>query len=104
MNHPGFVGAVQKPKIRTPRLNVYHASQAGRRGNHPTSEPSSGRVFMQPFTDLGVLVEGRWRDENYDEDLFPDIAAGALREADLTARIDPWEIIRWVHTLSLIHI
>ena len=52
---------------------------------------------MQPFTDLGVLVEGRWRDKNYDEGLFPDIAAGALREADLTARVDPWEIVRWVH-------
>ncbi|HUS96732.1 MAG TPA: hypothetical protein VMX97_08345 [Hyphomicrobiaceae bacterium] len=55
---------------------------------------------MQPFADLGALVEGRWRDKNYDENLFPGIAARALREADLTARVDPWEIIRWVHTTN----
>jgi hypothetical protein len=53
---------------------------------------------MQPFTELGALVEGRWRDKNYDESVFPDIAATALRQADLTARVDPWDIIRWVHT------
>jgi hypothetical protein len=55
---------------------------------------------MQPFADLGALVERRWRDKNYDENRFPDIAARALREADLTARVDPWEIIRWVHTTT----
>ena len=66
----------------------------------PMSEPYSGRVFMQPFAELGALVEGRWRDKNYDENIFPSIAARALREADLTARVDPWEIIRWVHTTT----
>src|SRR5206468_3671410 len=30
--------------------------------------------------------------------LFPDIAAQALLESDLTGRVDSWEIIRWVHT------
>ena len=55
---------------------------------------------MQPFADLGALVEGLWRDKNYDENIFPNIAAKALREADLTARVDPWEIIRWVHTTT----
>jgi hypothetical protein len=53
---------------------------------------------MQPFAELGALVEGRWRDQNYDEHSFPEIAAAALAESDLTARVDPWEIIRWVHT------
>ena len=53
---------------------------------------------MQPFAELGALVEGRWREQNYNEDLFPEIAAQALSESDLTARVDPWEIIRWVHT------
>ena len=52
---------------------------------------------MQPFTELGTVIEGRWRDKNYDESLFPGIAAKALREADLSARVDPWDIIRWVH-------
>lgn len=53
---------------------------------------------MQPFAELGALVESRWRDENYGEHSFPEIAAAALAESDLTARVDPWEIIRWVHT------
>jgi hypothetical protein len=53
---------------------------------------------MQPFAELGALVEGRWREQNYNEDLFPEIAAQALSESNLTARVDPWEIIRWVHT------
>jgi hypothetical protein len=55
---------------------------------------------MQPFADIGALVEGRWRDKNYDEKVFPDIAARALQEADLAARVDPWEIIRWVQTTT----
>ena len=53
---------------------------------------------MQPFAELGALVESRWREQNYNEDVFPRIAAQALTESDLTAHVDPWEIIRWVHT------
>ena len=53
---------------------------------------------MEEFQKLGALVEGRWKAENYSEQLFPEIAAQALSEADLPARVDPWEIIRWVHT------
>ena len=53
---------------------------------------------MQPFTELGRLVESRWRDQNYNEDLFPGIAAQALTEMNLSDRVDPWEIVRWVHT------
>ncbi|HEV7797268.1 MAG TPA: hypothetical protein VGO73_03870 [Pyrinomonadaceae bacterium] len=53
---------------------------------------------MEDFQKLGALVENRWRAENYSEQLFPEIAAQALAETDLPARVDPWEIIRWVHT------
>jgi len=53
---------------------------------------------MQPFTELGRLVERRWRDQNYNEDLLPGIAAQALTELKLSDRLDPWEIIRWVQT------
>lgn len=53
---------------------------------------------MQPFAKLGALVESRWREQNYNEDVFPDLAAQALLELDLTEKVDPWEIIRWVHT------
>jgi hypothetical protein len=52
---------------------------------------------MRPFAELGALVESRWRDKNYDESLFPGIAAQTLAEMDLSDRVDPWEIIRWVH-------
>lgn len=52
---------------------------------------------MGPFAELGTVVENRWRDHNYDEQLFPAIAATALIEQDLPGRVDPWEIVRWVH-------
>ena len=53
---------------------------------------------MEEFQKLGALVESRWKDQNYNEQVFPDIAAQALVESDLPARVDPWQIIRWVHT------
>jgi len=53
---------------------------------------------MEDFQELGALVERRWKAEDYSEELFPEVAAQALAEADLPARVDPWEIIRWVHT------
>ena len=53
---------------------------------------------MEEFQKLGAVVENRWRAENYSEQLFPEIAAQALEEADLPARVDPWEVIRWVQT------
>jgi hypothetical protein len=55
---------------------------------------------MQPFAELGALVESRWKDQNYSEQLFPEIAAEALTESGLPGRVDPWEIIRWVHTAA----
>ena len=51
---------------------------------------------MQLFQELGELIEGRWRDENYSEQVFPELAAQALTESNLPAQVDPWEIIRWV--------
>jgi len=53
---------------------------------------------MEEFQKLGAVVENRWRAENYSEQLFPEIAAQALVEADLPARVDPWEVVRWVQT------
>jgi len=55
---------------------------------------------MQIFQELGELIEGRWRHENYSEGLFPELAAQALTEANLPAQVDPWEIIRWVQSAS----
>ena len=53
---------------------------------------------MKEFQVLGTLIEKRWRAENYSEQLFPEIAAQALAEANLPSKVDPWDIIRWVHT------
>lgn len=50
---------------------------------------------MEQFQQLGEVIEKRWVKENYSEELFPQIAEDALLEADLPARVDPWEIIRW---------
>ncbi|MEP6820477.1 MAG: hypothetical protein ABJA18_13155 [bacterium] len=55
---------------------------------------------MEEFQNLGESIESRWRAENYSEELFPEIAAQALVEADLPARVDPWEIIRWVQSAT----
>jgi hypothetical protein len=52
---------------------------------------------MKFFADLGSLVEERWRDANYNERAFPEIAGGALAEMNPSAHVDPWEIIRWLH-------
>ncbi len=51
---------------------------------------------MQIFQEFGELVEGRWRKENYSEEVFPELAAQALTESKLPAQVDPWEMIRWV--------
>ena len=62
------------------------------------SELTEGRkTRVEPFAELGALVESRWRARDYNESVFPGIAAQALSELNLSARVDPWEIIRWVH-------
>lgn len=55
---------------------------------------------MEIFQELGLVVENLWRDRNYDESVFPEIAARALAEAGLNARVSPWEILRWLHTTA----
>jgi hypothetical protein len=57
---------------------------------------------MQFFAQLGDLIEQRWRSKNYDETLFPEIAAEALREMPVHEYTNEQEIIHWLHTtLSL---
>lgn len=56
--------------------------------------------LMRFFDDLGSLVEQRWRDKNYDEEVFPEIAAQALTETAPYQHVDPWEIIRWLYTTA----
>jgi hypothetical protein len=55
---------------------------------------------VRVFEELGALIEARWRDQNYAESVFPEIAARSLSESNLCDRVDPWAIIRWVHSAS----
>src|ERR1700720_2541627 len=55
---------------------------------------------MKFFRELGALVEQRWRDANYTEAVFPDIAASALAETDPNQHITSWDIIRWVNNAT----
>jgi hypothetical protein len=55
---------------------------------------------MQFFQDLGSLVEHRWRDQNYNEEVFPEIAAEALAEANPSKQVNPWDIIRWLNNTT----
>lgn len=50
---------------------------------------------MELFQTLGAEIEKLWRDENYDETLFPEIAANSLKAAGLPAKISAWEVIEW---------
>ena len=50
---------------------------------------------MREFAELGALVEQRWREFNYDETAFPEIAAEALRAADLPAKVTAWNVLEW---------
>lgn len=53
---------------------------------------------MRYFHQFGSLVEQRWRDANYNEEAFPELAAQALSEMDSTAAVSPWDIIRSLGT------
>lgn len=55
---------------------------------------------MRLFEELGALIERRWRDQNYAESAFPEIAAQSLSESNLCDLVDPWTIIRWVHSAA----
>lgn len=57
---------------------------------------------MEQFTILGEKVEHLWREKNYDETLFPAIAANTLREANLPEKVSAWEVIEW--TLKQTHL
>ncbi|HVE56953.1 MAG TPA: hypothetical protein VNB22_08995 [Pyrinomonadaceae bacterium] len=50
---------------------------------------------MELFNNLGAKVEVLWRDQNYDEAVFPEIAARALKEANLPAQVSAWDVIEW---------
>lgn len=50
---------------------------------------------MELFNNIGREIENLWREENYDETKFPEIAANALRAANLPAQVSAWDVIEW---------
>lgn len=50
---------------------------------------------MELFNNLGAEIEVLWRDRDYDELAFPEIAAEALKKANLPAKVSAWEVIEW---------
>lgn len=51
---------------------------------------------MKFFAELGALIEQRWRDQNYNDELFPAIAEQALTELPPHKNVDAWDIVRWL--------
>ena len=50
---------------------------------------------MELFQNVGEKLEEAWRAKDYDETVFPAMAADALKNADLPSKVSPWEVIEW---------
>lgn len=50
---------------------------------------------MEIFQKLGARVEEIWREKNYDESVFPTVAADCLNEENLPEKVSAWEVIEW---------
>ena len=50
---------------------------------------------MELFKQVGAELEAVWRAQDYDEAVFPALAAEALKKADLQSQVTPWEVVEW---------
>lgn len=50
---------------------------------------------MELFKKLGAEIETLWRDKNYNEEIFADIAAQGLKQANLPEKVSAWDVIEW---------
>ena len=50
---------------------------------------------MDLFQKLGAEIEEKWRQQNYNEELLPALAADALGAADIPSKISAWDVIEW---------
>jgi hypothetical protein len=50
---------------------------------------------MELFRNLGDEIESLWLAQDYNEELLPEIAADALRRADLPSKTTAWEVAEW---------
>lgn len=55
---------------------------------------------MEFFEQLGSQIERRWREQQYHEASFPQIAADALEEAQINENVRVWDILRWLQNTS----
>lgn len=55
---------------------------------------------MEFFETLGSLVSGRWKERNYDEAAFPDVASRSLAELPPAQYISMWDVVRWSTTVD----
>lgn len=53
---------------------------------------------MEFFETLGSLVSGRWKEKNYNEDAFPEVASRALSELPPAQYVSMWDVVRWSTT------
>ena len=53
---------------------------------------------MELFQKLGAEIENAWREQNYSEQVFPELVADALRRSDLPSKVSDLEIIEWMLT------
>lgn len=50
---------------------------------------------MEIFQKLGDEIGVLWRNENYNEEAFPSIAAAALKRAELPSKLSAWDAAEW---------
>ena len=50
---------------------------------------------MELFQQLGREIESLWLEQNYNEEALPQIAADALKRADLPSKVSAWEVVEW---------
>lgn len=50
---------------------------------------------MNLFRKLGEKIEERWRARDYNEEVFPSLAAESLQKADIPSKISAWEVVEW---------
>jgi len=50
---------------------------------------------MELFQKLGAEIEEAWREQNYNEEIFPALAAEALRRAELPSKVSAWDVVEW---------
>lgn len=50
---------------------------------------------MEDFIKLGDQLEAAWRSADYDENVFPSLAAEGLRSAGLHEKYSAWQVLEW---------